>query len=592
MSHQWCRAHTKDTRIEIFKYGIVLFVFIIICKLFVIQVIHHDFYNALASGQREMFEQLVPIRGNIFVHDYKDDSIISVAINEQLASIYADPRLIDDADETAKTLGEVFGYEEEKVSALKVRLNQHDDPYEPIERKVSESVLQNILSLDIAGIFYVREPSRFYSDSGILSHVLGFVGSNDDGSASGKYGVEGYFNDELTGTGGFLISERDIAGRLIALADSEYEKAKDGADIVLTIDQTVQYKACSSLKETIEKHGADSGSVVIVVPDTGKILAMCGYPDFDSNNYSDVSSIDVFNNPAIFNAYEPGSIFKPITMAAAIDVSAVTPKTTFTDSGSVLVDGWPKPIGNAQGKVYGTVDMTRVLEESINTGMIFSMRQMGMETFIDYVKKFGFGELTGIELETEVGGNISSLDEGKEIYAATASFGQGITVTPLQIAMAYAAIANGGVLRQPLIVDEIRHSDGTVEKRVPKDSTQVINEKTSRTIAAMLVSVIEHGHGKRAGVPGYYIAGKTGTAQVASSVGIGYAEDNTIGSFAGFGPVEDPKFVIVVRIDNPKDVVWAESTAAPLFGEIAEFLLKYFEVLPYRETDSGSGFSP
>ena len=416
-------------------------------------------------------------------------------------------------------------------------------------------------------------------------HVLGFVGANEDGSVSGKYGIEGYFNDVLTGSAGSLRSERDIAGRLIAVADQDLIPAVDGSDVVLTIDRTIQYKACSTLQAAVLKHGAEGGSIIIVDPATGKILAMCGAPDFDPNHYGEVDSIDVFNNPAIFGSYEPGSVFKPITMAAAVDVGAVTPTTTFTDTGSVMVDGWPKPIGNAEGKVYGTVGMTQVLEDSINTGMIFAMRAMGMTVFEQYVHAFGFGSPTGIELETESSGDISSLDNASEIYSATATFGQGITVTPLQIVMAYAAIANGGMLKQPLIVDEIRHADGSVEKRETKDLAQVIDSKTARTLAAMLVSVVEYGHGKRAGVPGYYIGGKTGTAQVARTDGIGYASDNTIGSFAGFGPVEDPKFAMIVRIDNPKDVVWAESTAAPLFGEIAEFLLQYFEVPPVRSIE-------
>jgi len=262
----------------------------------------------------------------------------------------------------------------------------------------------------------------------------------------------------------------------------------------------------------------------------------------------------------------------------------VSPQTLFEDKGYSMVEGWPKPIRNAESKVYGMVDMTKVLEDSINTGMIFSMRQMGMDAFVDYVKAFGFGVQTGIELDTESAGTIASLDIGAEIYAATASYGQGITVTPLQMAMAYAALANGGVLKKPQIIDEIRYDDGSVEVHSSQDLAQVIQPSTARTIAAMLVSVIEHGHGTQAGVPGYYIAGKTGTAQVASSSG-GYSQDSTIGSFAGFGPVEDPRFAMVVRIDNPKDVFWAESTAAPLFGEIAEFLLQYFEIPPVRSVE-------
>ena len=573
----------RDARVEAFRLFILFFAVVIGVKLFVLQIIDHGFYQALASGQHEILRELIPERGNVFIHDYKDETLVPLATNQRLAFIYADPRKINQPDDTAQALGEIFGYDEERIATLEKRLDQPNDPYEPIERQVSDEILDQVIALELSGIFYTRELSRLYPEQGVGGHVIGFVGSDENGNKAGRYGIEGYFNSILAGTPGFLRSERDIAGRLIAVAERSLEPAIDGADIVLTIDRTIQFKACSSLAAAVTKHGADSGSIVILDPKTGKIFAMCAVPDFDPNHYSQVESIDQFNNPVIFDSYEPGSVFKPMAMAAAVDVNAVTPATHFTDVGSVMVDGWPKPLGNAEGKVYGDVDMTQVLEDSINTGMIFSMRAMGQQTFVDYVKRFGFGQKTDVELETEATGNISSLEKSSEIYSATATFGQGITVTPLQIAMAYSAIANGGMLKKPQIVDEIRYTDGTVEKRTPQDVAQVIDEKTSRMLGAMLVSVIEHGHGKRAGVPGYYIAGKTGTAQVARTDGIGYSNDYTIGSFAGFGPVEDPKFTMVVRIDNPRDVVWAESTAAPLFGEMAQFLLQYFEVPPVRK---------
>ncbi|MDG1950335.1 MAG: penicillin-binding protein 2 [bacterium] len=584
---QWKKntRSSEDTRLTIFRYAVVAFAVVITLKLAYLSLFQHSFYAALASGQHELFQELIPERGDIYVQDLKDETIVPVATNQKLAFIYADPRLIEDPDDTAEAIGEIFNYTEEEVEALEARLDKPEDPYEPIEREVVDKVLQKVLDLEMAGVHYILEESRIYPEPEMSGHILGFLGTNEDGTLSGKYGVEGYFDEELTGIEGYLVSERDIAGRLIAVADRQLEPATDGQDIVLTIDRTIQYMACSALEEAVAGHQADGGSVIIVEPATGKILAMCGAPDFDSNEYNQVEAINVFNNPVIFEAYEPGSIFKPITMAAAIDAGAVTPNTLFTDYGTVMVDGWDKPIGNAEGKVYGEVDMTQVLEDSINTGMIFVMRQMGMETFVDYVKDFGFGEYTGVELSTEVPGTIASLEIGAEIYAATASFGQGITVTPLQIAMSYAAIANGGILKQPQIVDEIHHGDGTIEVRNTRDIAQVMDEKTARMVGAMLVSVIDHGHGGRAGVDGYYIGGKTGTAQVARTDGIGYAADNTIGSFAGFGPVEDPRFAMVVRIDNPKDVVWAEATAAPLFGEIAEFLLQYFEVPPVRSVD-------
>jgi cell division protein FtsI (penicillin-binding protein 3) len=583
--NRWKKStSSRDVRLETLRWTAIIFASVIVFKLFWIQVINHDFYAVMASGQHELLEELVPDRGTVFVHDEKDETLVAVATNRQLAFVYADPRLLEDSGDTAQALGTIFGWGQEKVDALEERLDDDEDPYEPIMREVGDEMLEEIVALDHEGIFYIREQSRLYPEAEMSGHVLGFLGTNEDGSESGKYGIEGYFDDLLAGKGGLQLSERDIAGRLIAVADRSVDSAVDGADIVLSLDRTIQYMACSSLQDAVEKHDADGGSVVIIEPTTGRVLAMCGAPDYDPNVYNEVASIEAFNNPAIFYAYEPGSIFKPLTMAAAIDSDAVSPQSTFEDKGYAMVDGWPKPIKNSENKVYGVVSMTQVLEDSINTGMIYSMRQMGMDVFTEYVRAFGFGEKTGIELETESAGTIDALDIGAEIYAATASFGQGITVTPLQIAMAYSALANGGVLKKPQIIDEIRYDDGSVEVRTSQDIRQVIESSTSRTVAAMLVSVIEYGHGARAGVSGYYIAGKTGTAQVASADG-GYDHDSTIGSFAGFGPVEDPRFAMVVRIDNPKDVIWAESTAAPLFGEIAEFLLQYFEIPPVRSID-------
>ncbi len=560
----------------------VAFAIAISLKLFVLQILDHGTYVALASGQHEIFKELFPSRGDILVHDLKDGTLVPVATVRQVAFVYADPRRIEDAAMTAKKIGELFGYDEEKVKLLEQKFSDRDDPYEPIQRDVPDETVDALVALKLPGMYFTREEGRLYPEKGLGGHVIGFVGSTDDGTMSGKYGIEGYFNEELTGAPGFLRSERDIAGRLIAIGDQSIEPAKDGSDIVLTLDRTIQYYVCNALDAAVARHGADGGSVVVMEPRTGKILAMCGNPDFEPSAYGQVASIDAFNNPTIFGSYEPGSIFKAMTMAAAIDAGAVTPGTLFTDPGFVMVDGWPRPIRNALDKTYGTIDMTTVLEDSVNTGMVFTMRQMGMDAFVQYVKDFGFGAREGIEIETESPGDISSLDRGAEIYAATASFGQGITVTPLQMVTAYAAIANDGVLMKPYIVEDVVRSDGTHDPRTPTEVRRVLQSKTARLLGAMLVSVVENGHGKRAGVPGYYVGGKTGTAQVARTDGLGYQEENTIGSFAGFAPVSDPKFAMIVRIDHPRDVIFAESTAAPLFGEIAKFLLQYFEVPPER----------
>jgi len=467
-----------------------------------------------------------------------------------------------------------------EFSILLERLSKEDDPYEPIARQVSDEQLAQIDTAELSGIYYVREQARIYPEQELGGHIFGFVGSDEEGNMSGRYGVEGYFDDLLAGVVGYLKSERDIAGRLIAVGERSIEPAIDGADIVLTIDRTIQYMACSKLAETVLRHGADGGSVVILDPSDGAVLAMCSYPDYDPVAYNEVEDINVYNNPAIFAAYEPGSVFKPVTMAAALDTAAVTPGTTYEDTGAVEIAGYT--IMNSDEEAHGVQTMTYVLEESLNTGVIFAMQETGPEIFRDYVEDFGFGQISGLELDTEVAGNVSSLYEKSEIYPATASFGQGILTTPLQMANAFAAIANGGTLYQPYIVKEIRYTDGTVETTQPVQVQQVITEKTAQFLSAMLVSVVEHGHGGRAGVDGYYVAGKTGTAQVAKTDGLGYDPDVTIGSFAGFAPSNDPQFAMIVRIDRPRSVQWAESTAAPLFGELAAFLLQYLEVPPER----------
>lgn len=472
--------------------------------------------------------------------------------------------------------------EDNAVVQLISRLSKPDDPYEPIARHVSDEQLDLIKALQVEALDYLIEDTRAYPEPGFGGQVLGFLGKADDGQAVGRYGLEGYFDDYLTGKSGQLYSQNDLSGRWIGVGDRHFRPAIDGGDLLLTIDRTLQVEVCNILAAGVEHFNADSGTVIVIEPATGKILAMCGAPDFYPADYAKVEDAAVYNNPAIFSAYEPGSIFKPITMAAAIDTGAVTPDSRFTDPGEVEIDDFT--IHNAANHVYGNVSMIEVLEESINTGMVWVMRQMGKSTLREYIHKFGFGEATGIQLKTEVSGNIESLDKQAEVYAATAAFGQGITVTPLQIATAYAALANGGLLMKPYLVDAMRYPDGTIEKTEPEPVRQVISPTTATTIGAMLVSVVEYGHGKKAAVPGYYIGGKTGTAQIARN-GV-YSATEFNGSFAGYGPVHNPKFAMVVKIENPKEgVIYAESTAAPIFGEIAKFILEYYGIAPERSVE-------
>lgn len=488
------------------------------------------------------------------------------------------------------------------------KLKKPNGVYEPLEQKVDETVLKSFYlalspqaenikpddleiendylyiinhgkrkTLNIAGIDFSEKSYRFYPEGNIGANLIGFVGSVGD-SEKGRYGLEEYFDQELAGRQGSIKIERDARGKAIIINDREYLKAENGTDLILTINRAIQFMACKKLNEAVAKHGADGGSVIIMEPRTGAILSMCSSPDYDSNEYQGVKDIKVYTNPAIFSQYEPGSIFKVMTMAMALDQGKITPQTVYDDTGQVVIDKYK--IENSDHKANGQETMTQVLEKSLNTGAIFAMRKIGPDLFSDYVKKFGFGEKTGFESEGEGKGDIKNLIKKpvREIYAATASFGQGMAVTPLQMVSAFSAIANNGVLMKPYLVKEIVKPDGSKIVTQPKIIRRVISEKTATLLGGMMVNVVENGHGKKAAVKGYYVGGKTGTAQVPKKDGRGYEADFHIGSFGGYAPVDDPRFVMLVRIDHPRDVDWAESSAAPLFGELAEYMLNYWQV--------------
>lgn len=506
---------------------------------------------------------------------------------------------------------------EELIAGYLKRLDKPNDPYEPLENhlldtegllrfyawlasststpvEVSNLELKNgqvifkkdykdqSLSgrvVDLPGFGFNLVDRRYYPEDEIGSHILGFV-SYAEGEGQGRYGLEEFFNDELFGQYGFLKSEKGGRSDVIIVNDREYIKPTNGSDIVLTIDRNVQFYACQKLKESVKKHGATGGTVIVIQAKTGAIIAMCSVPDFNPNDYKSVKDISVYNNPALLYQYEPGSVFKTITMSIGIDQGKVSPATTYKDEGQIMIKGWPKPIKNSDFLTHGphgVVDMSAVLDNSLNTGAIFVMNQVGPKIFSDYVKDYGFGEKTGLELGGESAGNISNLlvNKVKDIDAATASFGQGIAVTPLQMIMPYQAIANGGLLMKPYIVKAIIRN-GQRDDTVPKSVRQVISAKTAATVSAMLVNVVEKGHSKSAAIPGYYLGGKTGTAQVAE--GGSYSKDKYIHTFIGIAPIEEPAFVMLTKVDSPQGVQYAEGSAVPLWRDIADYMLKYYQI--------------
>lgn len=547
---------------------------IIIGKLFFLQIVQGKKYKELAVDKHSVYANLEPERGEIFTREFSSKNIFSVAGNKITYNVYVEPKNIQNKASAVEILSKELDLDELK---LKIILNK-EDPYEPIAKNISEEKMQTIKNLGIKGVGFEKESKRIYPESNFGGQLLGFVGFEGH-IKEGKYGLEGYFNKELAGSAGYIKGEKDAAGRLIPLASNDIVPAVNGVDLILTIDRGVQVFVCEKAREAVKRYEADLASILVMDPATGAVLGICSYPDYDSNNYNKVKELFVFNNPIIFSQYEPGSIFKPITMAVAIDSKVVSPESTYKDEGSVYIA--PHTIKNSDGKANGVQTMTQVLEKSLNTGVIYVTRLMGAKVFRQYVENFGFGSLSGIELDGEVEGDVSSLKKKGEIWSATAAFGQGIAITPIQVLNAFNAIINGGTLMKPYIVDSKVYAEAEI-KTEPKTIRQVVNSRTSALLRGMLANVVEVGHAKRAAVPGYYIGGKTGTAQVSKQGGGGYEEGIVITSFMGFAPIDSPKFSALVKIDNPKNVEWASSSAAPIFGEIAKFLLNYYKIPPER----------
>jgi len=576
--------YSLDIRRKIFLTFLFLFCLLIIFRLFNLQVLEYKFYSALASGQHQILENLFPERGEIFIHtslpkEERENKplLFPLATNKEYFVVYAEPFKIKEPEKIAKILAPLLEKDEEEI--LK-RLSKKDDPYEPLASKVEKEKVKEIESLDVLGIGFKRKVFRYYPENNIGGHLTGFLGYRGH-QQIGQYGIEGYFDRELRGKKGYIRGEKDLLGRWIIFGQKEFREAEDGADLILTIDKNIEEFICQVIKEAVEKHQAEEGTIIVQNPKTGAILGMCSFPDFNPNEYFKVKEINLFNNPAIFKAYEPGSVFKAFTLASALEEGKITPETTYIYKGFVkfgdhIIKNWDE-------KAHYKQTMIQVLEKSLNTGAIFVEQLLGKEKFREYIQKFGFGEKTGIELETEVKGNIESLQKRGEIYGATASFGQGITATPIQLITAFSALANGGYLLRPYIVEEIVNSNGESIKTQPQVIRQVISEKTSIIITGMLTSVVEKGHGQKAKIPGYFVAGKTGTAQVPKEGGKGYEKDLTIGTFIGYTPISDTQFTIFVKIDKPKTTRFAEATTAPVFAEVGEFLLKYFEIPPERK---------
>jgi stage V sporulation protein D (sporulation-specific penicillin-binding protein) len=560
---------------------------VFIGRLFVIQIIQADHYKALALEEQLKKFEIPASRGIIYVRD--GDTQVPLVLNQELKTVYADPRYVEDPEETARVVARTIGGEAEEYEEL---LSLEDRVYVVLKKKVSLDNADDLDELGLSGIGLQSSTHRVYPEGALASQVLGFV--NDEGD--GQYGVEGYLNESLSGQPGQLKAVTDVRGIPLTTDENSVEVAPDdGESYVLTIDRNVQKEVEEAVKRGVERTNGKSGNAIVIDPNSGKIVAMANYPTYDPAKFYEVEDQLLFNNAVVSEAYEPGSVIKPFAMSAGLQEGAVAPSTTYYDSGSVEVDD--RTIQNADERVWGQQSMKDVIIKSINTGIVFVLKQLGGGTINDtardilynyYSNHFKFGTQIGVAQTSESAGLIIPPNEvqGNNVRYSNMAFGQGMSATVLQVASAFSALVNGGDYYQPYLIhssiDDKSQQENVREPQVV--GKNAVSEEVSRTIREMLIGVVESGGGYYAERSGYTIGGKTGTAQLLDPDGQ-YSTSRYTGSFVGFisgGGVEDtPDYVVMTRIVEPKVGIGAGAeAAAPVFGDIADFIISYYQIPP------------
>ncbi len=564
-------------RIKIFSTLLLLAFLILLIRLFFWQVIKGKYLSQRVRSQYQESQAIVAPRGDILS---SDGGLLVAHDDAYLVYVYL-PNVNEDYAKIADKLASILVEEDDKelvleeANRIKRVLSKKDASWVPVKNKISREVKDNIAALQIGGIGFELEEDRAYPEASTAAHLLGFVGKNDKGDDQGYFGLEGYYDLTLSGKPGFLSRESDAQGIPILLGDAREVLAIGGADLKTYIDKAVQNIAERQLLRGIEKYGALAGTVVVMDPETGGIMAQASYPSFDPSKYWHYSD-ELFKNPAVSNSFEPGSIFKVLVMAAALDSQAVESDTVCeVCSGPLKVD---KYLIETWNQVYHPdSNMVDVIVNSDNVGMAFVAQQLGADKLYEYLKAFRVGDLTGIDLQGEFTAKLREKDSWNIVDLSTAGFGQGVAVTPIQMLVAVNAIANKGRYISPKVVDKIV-GDGWEEKIENDPLNQIISEKTAANVTAMMVEAAKSGEAKWTHLRGFKVAGKTGTAQI--PIAGHYDEEKTIASFVGFAPANEPKFVMLVTLREPTSSPWASETAAPLWYGIARELFLYFGIQP------------
>ena len=562
------KANLDFRRLTVLGLFLTFGLAIVVAQLVRYQVLVHADLTSLVERQRQRTVELPAPRGYI-----ADTNGHILAMNKNLWDISVSPSLVTEPDYLVSVLGGALALDE---AWLKVQL-ESDEPWLPLVRDVPHELGEAIAGLEIDGLICEHRPIRVYPMADLVSHALGIVNSTGDGF----YGVEGYYNPVLKGLFGTQQIEVDPYGVPIPRPPKDYRPPEDGTNLVLTLDLNIQHIAEQELRKAIDQFRAESGTVIVMDPKTGALLAVVSLPTFDPNEFASAEPT-LLADPSVSSMWEPGSIFKIMTWSAGLDSGTITPEMKVFDKGQMEVGG--RTIENSDRKAHGEVSMTEALALSLNTVAAYVSTTMGKDQFYTYLRRFGFGNLTTVDLGSEGPGRMKLPGDSDWFPSelGTNSFGQGIAVTPMQMITAVAAVANQGLLMRPHIVQQhIIQDEASGRVKVttvdPEVVRAAISAEAATTLTDMLVEVVES-KATEARIHGYRIAGKTGTAEIPTAVG--YHPTDTIVSFVGYAPADDPDFIVLVKLDRPKASRWAAYTAAPAFRAIAQRLLVYRQIPP------------
>lgn len=556
-----------------YQAAVIFFAFIFLCiggRLFYWQIVKADELSRLGREQYSQIVQIQPQRGDITAAD-----AFPLVTNSLEYLVFGNPKEIMNKDATANTLSPLISVESSTISAI---LNA-DKFWVPIKSRVHTDAKLAIDALKLPGIGFQEQYGRLYPEASMAASLLGFVGKDDAGNDKGYFGLEGYYDRQLRGRAGSAVVIKDALGRPVLSKYNDDSGAQDGRSLVLTLDRTIQYQLETKLKAGIENYGAQSGMGAVMDPKTGAILAMSNFPSFDPRAFNQYDP-SLYKNPFITDTYEPGSTFKPLVMAAALEEKLITPTTTCPICDKpVQVQNYE--IHTWNNEYTANIDMTHIMIHSDNTGMVYISQLMGLTKMLSYFDKFGIGQDTGIDLQGEFAPPLKEERDWYPIDVATSAFGQGIVTTPIELLDAFSSIANKGVRMQPRLVSKIITPEGNSFSVEPKVVDTPLSPETARVMNEILVHSVNEGEAQFARLKGYRIAGKTGTASI--PVDGHYDQNKTIASFIGYAPADDPKFIMLIILNKPTKSIYGAETAAPIFFDVAKDILDYYGIAPSGE---------